>query len=611
MTETLDPDRTPEHAEKSESDPAPEPVEPAATDALPAEPESTAPEPNPPPPASPPSPPPRRAGSAWRFATLLLLPALAGLLVHAPKVVERMRAAMAFPYELDAEEGFVYLQGVDLDRGRPIYTPIDEPPHTVGNYPPLYPAMVAATIGPGRRSLPLGRLVVALAAFALLQAAAMHVRGRTRRTAPAILAPLLLVATYEFHQWSAFARVDLPALAFTVMGMGVFANGRGRWTASCAAALFVEAAYCKQTAILAPAACCVAMLLGDRRRLAWFLIPYLGIGLGIFAWMQARTGGEFFRHLVLHNVNEMNWRAFRAVMRNEILWFHGAWIAAIVAGAASLAAARRAGRAGSNPEGGGGRFGALPHARGAIGLWAALAAASLVSFAKVGSAANYALEPLAAWAILLAEICGRLLDAAESPSPGLPRTIARRGFVAVAALLAIHVANLHAKRGSAFGSGDPDEADAAVAHAVARELLRTHGEVLSEYPVIAATAGKDVLFQPFIMSRLAREGAWDETPFVESIRAERFGAILTAEDLRRAVGGNGTARWTAAMVEAIVAAYEPVALFAHPRPGGKRQQYWLWKPKSLAPKRDARAARRFRAGDSPPAGGIASDRATA
>ena len=233
--------------------------------------------------------------SAWpSWITLaLLLPTILILFQIATSLIGLWSSQRAYPFQLDAEEGFILNQAISLAHGQTIYPPIDQPPFLVGNYTPLFPWIYSRVHGATATlaSLPLGRLLVELATLACALCLAFIVGWRTRRLLLALLAPLLFLVSYEVFHWSAFVRVDLPALFLTVAGLGVFLTVRHRWGLVLSAALLVAAAYTRQTAVLAPLACAAALLLHDRRRLAWFLVPYAALALIAFSLLQWRTGG--------------------------------------------------------------------------------------------------------------------------------------------------------------------------------------------------------------------------------------------------------------------------------------------------------------------------------
>lgn len=539
---------------------------------------------------------------------LLYLPTILILGYLLMPIAQRFESAIRYDLPMDAEEGFLYQQALDLHEGRSIYAPITAEPYLVGNYPPLYPWVISLGIGrlgPAWDGLPLGRLVIAFFCILLTQSLILTAYWRARRLLPTILAPLLFLISFEFHQWSAFCRVDLPALALTITGLCVYLMSRKGWGIACAALIFVLAAYTRQTSIFAPAACCLSMLLFDRRRLAWFLVPYLGVGLGGFLIFNLATDGEFYKHLVLYNRNVMDWDALRRIMENEIWFFYRWWIGAIGVAIIFGVAGTLAGRSGEkNTEDQKNAkkiddnqiHGA--HERGVTTFYFIFAALGLVLYAKVGSAPNYGLEPLAAAAIFGTERIGILFNGSASAS-SRRRTISTFGIVLVGSLLLLHSIRLFPvqlehrvpqsrffqtlaigidQRNVApamFSSANPDASDLQLGHALLKVIRETDGEVFCERPTFARLAGKMVYMQPFIMSQLAREGTWDQSVFLKDIERQRFAAILTTQDLRVVRQGKHLLRYTPEAAETILDHYR---LEIKAGPATLRVPYFIWKP---------------------------------
>jgi hypothetical protein len=547
--------------------------------------------------APPPSQPSRGAAGRvvrWLIFPGLLLPSLAALAWMAPTVVDRVEAGLRFPYQLDAEEGFLHQQAIDLSRGRSIYTPIESEPYLVGNYPPVYPLMVAGLLRGGVEGLRAGRLVVAGSAVVVALLLIGLGQGVSGRWTAGLLAALLFGVSYEFHNWSPFCRVDLTALALTLAGLFCFLTGASRGALVASAVLFVLAAYTRQTAILAPAACAAELALRDRRGLVWFLATYLGLGLGALVVLNVLLGGEFWRHLVTHNRNEMDWSILRSILKNQVWFFYRWWLVAAAAGVAFALPSAWAGRGGEERDG-------IPGGRAAgfvLAAYFALAAVSLSAYAKSGSAPNYSLEPLAATALLTAWALGRMAQGLESGSAVV------RGWSGVGVALAALALLAHAGRiapiswgeqlpdgervqalaaylderrvgWAMFSSPNPDADEVARGDAVVAMLREAPGDVLSELPIFTIAAGKPVSLQPFIMSRLAREGQWDETRLVEDLKRGRFSVILTTQDLRDVRRGVPLTRYTPAMAEAVTENYALAGGFP---PGALRTPFFIWRP---------------------------------
>lgn len=520
-----------------------------------------------------------KAWPSWVMLALLVptLLLLGSLLLP---LARHWQASRAYPFQIDAEEGFILGQARTLAQGGTIYPPIDRPPYLVGNYTPFFPWIYSFWQGGpvGPESLPTGRLLVELAALGAALGLGLIVALRTRRLLPALLVPLLLLGTYEVPHWGRFVRVDLPALALTVGGLGVFLLVRPRWGLILSAALFVAAAYTRQTAILAPAACAGALILNDRKRLAWFLIPYAGLGLGLFLWLEWATGGEFYRHVVTYNANRMDWGGWRRLMKNEIWFFYHWWIAALALAGAALLAGWLAGRKEpAEEEEPVGWFAERPHTRGATGLYLGLATLSLLSYAKVGAAPNYALEPLAAAALWGPEALGRLMDRMARPGGRRIRIwAARLGGWGAAVLLVAHGLFMWNCTHRLWLSPDPTPRDLAGACELYLLAHESAGEVFSEEPIFTLLEGKPVLLQPFIMTQLARKGLWRDTGFCDLLRRRRFSRAIVTEDLAAGETDAYRERYTPGMVAALRENYAVEGRIPLP---GLGRVYTVWKAK--------------------------------
>lgn len=507
---------------------------------------------------------------------LLFFPVIIFLCYLLIPIGQRVDSALRFPFEMDGEEGFVFLDAVTVRTHQPLYQSIETEPYVVGNYPPLFAWALSCFIDPDHPSLRAGRLIVAVSSILIVQLLILIVFSRTRRLIPSFLAPLLFLVTYEFHNWSAFCRVDLPALALTLLGLYIFINTRRLWGTYLSALVFVLAAFTRVTSVLAPAACCLSMLLYDRRRLAWFLIPYLGLGVGAFAIFDYATGGEFYRHVVVYNRNEMDWDQLRLVMKNEVFYFYRWWIAALAAEV--LASVFVWSHRRSSDGGGKIRFRSPPHARGVTGFYFVLASLSLITFAKVGSAPNYALEPLAAAALFGPELLGRLCDAGGGERSSR-RALARAGVLGMAAALLLHIWYLREVAANMFSSRNPSSTDVDVGRAVLDAVHNADGDVLTEYPLFSLLCGKPITYEPFIMSRLAAEGLWDEQKIIDQISRHRFGLILTSQDLRDVEKGVHLWRFTPKVARSILRYYSLQYVAHAPGGHGLRLAYYLWLPK--------------------------------
>lgn len=273
----------------------------------------------------------------------------------------------------------------------------------------------------------------------------------------------------------------------------------------------------------------------------------------------------------------MNWAAFRAVMKNEIWFFYRFWIialgAALLFSIVSAVASKKELRVEET-----GRWQAAPGARSVLGIYFVLAATSLLMFAKVGSAANYALEPLASASLFGMEALGRLCQAGGGRR-GFRRAWARLGVAAMGLALLGHIwwIRREAVAGAMFSSPNPSAEDIEAGRALLQAVRSAQGDVLTEFPAFSILAGKAITYEPFIMSRLAAEGKWDESRIINQVASRRFGLIVTSEDLRRVDEGGNFQRYTPGLARAIARHYEVKYVLRSPT---LRGGVFLWLPRA-------------------------------
>ncbi|HEY8151399.1 MAG TPA: hypothetical protein VIK51_20995 [Vicinamibacteria bacterium] len=432
--------------------------------------------------------------------------------------------AIAFPYPVDYAEGPLIDQVMRLSRFEGIYPPLSgHLPHTIANYPPVYPLLqvpLAWLFGP---ALWYGRALSLLGALATAALIARVLLVTTGDRFASLAAGATFLSLPYVVAWAALVRVDCVALALSWSGLALItplaARRRSRFVAAC---LFVLAAFTRQSYVLAAPLAAFVWLVGQRRRaqavelLLW--VAGLG-GLGLLALMGA-TGGAFWTHVVVANVNEFGWPrvanyAQDVAFRAPYLLLSAVWF---------LVLARRV------PQ-------ATPWL---VGPYLLGAAGSAILVGKVGSNLNYLLELGAA----LGLAAGAVLAAARN-HPAL------RSVLALA--LAIQVASIHSWSAAQAAKLDSKTTRGTVVlDRLRRAVVESQGPVLAdEYMALIPLEGRAVAYQPFEMKQLAQAGLWDERPFVEYLRQRRFAVIL--RDTRYM-----SARWTPAQLAAMDAHYEEV-----------------------------------------------------
>lgn len=463
-------------------------------------------------------------------------------------------------FQMDNEEGALLYQAMEIRRGVTIYHKLDRPPYIVGTYTPLYMTAVAALDRLERPSFATGRLVVwvaAVGAAALLIAMTAIV---TQNPVLGLLNGILFMATYEVYRWIAYFRVDFPALFLTLAGLAVVVIARPRkGTLPIAAALMVAAVYTKQSMIAAPAAAFLALLFWRWRQALAFGGYMLICGVIPAAILQWRTGGQFLQHIITYNMNTFSARDLRIWVSHA--WNVHRWL--VLSGAVALPwiwwqYGRSLWRRDQATPTEADQPRAPLHRFWQPLVWyAVLAQWNIIGAAKVGSAENYLLEPLAAWMLLICIAAGAGINGlfAGTRPVAAARYLVRAG-VALAVLVGIilqarFLTLPFAQKGLFSPFANPGRADFQAADAVA-ERVQEAKNPLAELAIYHLQAGQPPVIQPFIMSELARQGRWDQTPFVEDLKAAHFDVVVALQDLTQA---QAPIEWTHEMLAAFRQAY--------------------------------------------------------
>ena len=474
--------------------------------------------------------------------------------------------------QLDNEEGALLFQAMQIRRGESIYRPLDNPPYIAGTYTPLYMAAVAALddfqfVGFGK-----GRYLVwgsALGACCLL---ILLIVGTTRNAPLGILAGVGFMATYEVYRWIGYFRVDFPALFLSLAGLSIVVLSNGKRVGLIVGAFFmILALYTKQTMIAVPLSCLIALMIHNGwRRGAWFAGALLLFGLPPLILLHFATDGQFLRHIVLYNMNTFS-------ESDLLVWIRHAWNihrGLVIAGFCGLPwlvwlgwQFRTRDDRDCKPV--------------VFGFWqpllyfGLLAQWNIFGAAKAGSAGNYLLEPLAGWILLLAFAAGtaiRWVALVHSPLRG--QTFAMITSLAILAGVAAQTRMII----SPFFQErlfSPYINATAMDFQASREVLSLIREAKTPFTELAGftlQTKRDPVFQPFIMSELARQGRWDQSQFVRDIEGGKFDLVVAQQDLTQL---QVPIEYTEQILKAFRSAYELDRTIS-----GRLWTYYILRPKS-------------------------------
>ena len=246
----------------------------------------------------------------WGPALLAALIGLA-LLLSVPGDVPPILARIAFPYQIDPSEGVILGETRLLLDGIDIYAPARPDFFTAAPYPPLYYHLLAPLLAAGLPPFPTARASVAIATLLLAVIAGTLVAVRTRRPEAGLLTAGLWLAPNLVAVWAARARPDLLAFAVNLLGLAAVWAAcppeeqatpvpRRRQAALLAGAaiLFTTGFYFKHTALAAPAAAGLYLLLRAPRPAILFGAGYAAGILGIFGLLTLATDGGFYQKMV-------------------------------------------------------------------------------------------------------------------------------------------------------------------------------------------------------------------------------------------------------------------------------------------------------------------------
>jgi hypothetical protein len=371
----------------------------------------------------------------------------------------------------------------------------------VFHYPPLY-HVASRLFEPATGDLLVaGRLVSVLSTLGIGVLSGLIVWYVLPRRMPlsvratGAIAGAALCFSVDSLGWAVYMRVDMFALFLEFAGIYLYLQGSRRPSLEYAAFFcFFLALYAKQTMIAGPLACGIVALLiapGKAVKQVGLLIACAGVTL---AALEVFTRGLFVQHLFLYNRNPMSLATLVSILRPNVLAMGSMTAAAVALPLAFLNVVL------TRPGGRLARFRAAMlhspfHRLSAVGgLFLVFAMAVSLTAAKVGSSQNYMLEWNLAACPLAALLFADVLYWWHRQRRLTPTFVA----ILLSPVLCAH----------AFGG--------------------LHiGPVYSTDMVLLYRAGKALAAEPAIISVLAENGQWDDTPFVRRIESGYFALIVT------------------------------------------------------------------------------------
>jgi hypothetical protein len=407
-----------------------------------------------------------------------------------------------FNMPLDDGEGFVLNQALYLARGANPYLPIDTPPYIVTNYPPVFIGVLAVLVKIFGASLTLGRMISIISGFLIIIIAffACRPEGPKRMFLPSLIAPAIIAATPVMFFWFPLCRVDTFASLLSLAAVYIFWRCPDRKGLYLALPLLWLAVFTRQSAIEGFLVIAVILLLNRKKDFWRFVILYFAGAIVIFIICQAVFGAEFFKHLVTYT--KTKWFLQRLIGTYQVI-FKGMLLPTII----SVYAATRIWKY----EG--------------VRIWVIyyiIGFLMSILIGKVGSAQNYMMPMFIPGAIIIGIWAAREYSGAKNNAALKP---------AIVVVMAVLIAYMGFATGDRQYAFKPNPATLQNGRQLTEIIGSFKGPVFIEDEGLTLLSGKDVVYTPFIMNQLYKDGIWDQTPFVESLRRADYELIVLRFDI--------------------------------------------------------------------------------
>jgi hypothetical protein len=389
-----------------------------------------------------------------------------------------------------------------------------------------------------------GRLLAILSTGFVFFAVKGIVGKATGNSVAGVIAGLLALSSPIIYFWGALLRVDVLATALGLAGLWVGISRKG-WKILWSIPFLLAALYTRQSTIEGAIALALALFLSPRNpegtdrdsrlRAVVFALVYIAGALAILAMLQAVTDGEFWRHTVSYTRTRFYlsriWTTWQVILPSH----------AIVL----LLALFGIGRA------------MRDRSRMTLAFFFSASVATSLLSGKVGSDLNYFLNLSAAAAGLAGCFFADLLESVRGAGK------AANWVMAAMLMFPAAIAQSGLIEGNRAYSFTPLREDVLAGERIVEILSAPRQDILCEDEGFCLLSGHRVIFNPFIMSELAREGVWSQDEFVEWIRQKgpalimlRFDVNDPGNDDRPSTGDYaGWDRFTSQMEDAIKESY--------------------------------------------------------
>lgn len=424
---------------------------------------------------------------------------------------------IVYPYQVSYPEGFILNQAKLICEGKNIYKNIDHYPFIIANYPPIYLLICAGFIKLFGISFFGGRLVTFLATILIVFLIYKILFKKTTRNTAIFCALLFIASSYTFKD-TPLMRVDMTGLFLSLFGLYLVIDTQKDLKLCYSIPFFLAALYTKPTFFTAPFALAIHLLLSERKKAIIFIFSMVISYLLLFFILNHFTAGEFYRHTILYNLNIFELKQAAKYYIHFLQTHAILFLFSLI-------------------------FLFSPSASRECFFWKLyfiISTIVAVTVGKVGANTNYFCELIALTCILTGLAIEKLKNDMDDKKYQL--------FIYSAAMAQL-ILFLHLPF---FSEPIITKTDWHDNHILSQKIQNTGGPILSEDAGILVLNQREVLFQPFEFTQLARQNIWNEEKFILDIVNRRFSLIILSFDLACFYDPE---RLTPTMAEAISANY--------------------------------------------------------
>ncbi len=447
-----------------------------------------------------------------------------------------------FPYGVDYGEAPLMDQVRRIETGETLYkSSINGPPYVIANYPPVYQLWVSGVNTllhiPLFQSGRISTLFFSILSGSIIGLFSYHL---TDNKWMGVFSAALFWGQPFVVVWSSVARVDMMALAFSLLGLySLYRKYTEPVWIVIAVVCFLISAYTRQSYLLAgPLAGFIWLWNCNRKRALIFLAGLAFAGLAVFGIINAATHGGFYTNIVTANIN-------RTVLHNAVSMFRQLFIIwpvvlIIIIILVILAIYSRF----KQPVGEKTGETAQPFIYYGWTFFTIGAVISAMTVVKIGSNVNYFLELIAAGAVW-GGLSVKLINRRRAGTRWL--------LIGLLLIQSLWVLPFGYQAIQTTRTNFWEKLDLYQNLKITVQAATQSGMVLSDdYMDMIVLADQRIYYQPFEYGELYYAGLWDPSALASQIEKRDFALIV--------IGGNSLEKgccWPPTVINSIEANYVP------------------------------------------------------